>query len=487
MTALNEQSVQGGSRCTRRIWLDTHAPPPRPSIWRIGRSLQREALMSAYVQTKGIEDAVSRASPWTTRVEHTEAQIACGKRDIIGGCFEHSGVRVTVDHMLKTEAGWTLIAVRGAASIKATHTRHLALALWVLQRCRLTVTGAQVVTINPRWQETDAASPFGNKSVLQNAQSRSENLDQIIPHLRGVLEGDEPGPTLGTHCLKPVPCPYLSRCQPPEPDHGLDELYRVKAKVLKQLNTQGITRIADIPQSTILPAIAARQREALTQGRVAVGPGLQDAVSQISRPTVYIDFEAIQPALPPWPNCRPFGVIPVQVSLHTLHEDGRLTHTAWLARAGQDPRPELAAFLAAELRDAATLVAYHASFEQSVLQRLEPFCSEEQSAILAAARTRIVDMLPMVRDNVYHPDFKGKFSLKMVVEALAPSLSYRDLKIRRGDEASLVLEAHCRGTAGAFEWSDSEREEALLAYCARDTMVMVHLEATLRELAQRAE
>ncbi len=75
----------------------------------------------------------------------------------------------------------------------------------------------------------------------------------------------------------------------------------------------------------------------------------------------------------------------------------------------------------------------------------------------------------------------------MVVEALAPSLSYRDLKIRRGDEASLVLEAHCRGTADAFEWTDREREEALLAYCARDTMVMVHLEATLRELAQRAE
>ncbi len=487
MPTLNEQAVQTGNRCIRRIWLDEHEPKPRPSLWRIGRALQQADLLSHYAKTHKVTHLIDRHQPWSDRLAATHRLLDDDAVDIIGACFESDGVRATVDHIRRTDAGWVISSVRGAANAKSSYTGTLAYAMWVMRRCGLPVSEAQLVTINSDWSRGADDSPFVTKRVTTSAETRCTHLDDLVPKLFAALASDIPEPTTGSHCQKPNVCPHLQECQPSKQARGLNELYRVKAKVLRQLDAQGISRIADIPEETALPPVAERQRQAHTSGKVAVSSKLKQALAKVARPTVYIDFEAIQPALPPWPNARPFGVIPVQVSMHTLDEKGQLEHFEWLARPESDPRPELASFLAKHLNTDATLVAYHSSFELSVLQKLEAFCSPEEADILTRARARVVDMLPMVRDNVYHPDFKGKFSLKSVVEALLPDLSYRDLKVRRGDEASLILEAHCRGTADAFGWTMEERERALLAYCGRDTLVMVHLEATLRELVQSSE
>ena len=432
-------------------------------------------------------ETIERNQAWSERIALTALKLQQGASDLIGACFEVDGVCATVDHIRLTDSGWIITSVRGAASPKPAHNGPLAQAMWVMRQCGHPVAEAQVATIKPDWVASTTDSPFRLKRVTQSAETRAAHLDELIPTLRSVVASGDPGPTPGSHCHKPGPCPHLATCQPGAGDRGLSELYRVKAKVIRQLDAQGVTHISDIPETTPLPPIASRQRRAHMSGRVAVSNTLHAALSRITRPTVYIDFEAIQPALPDWPDARPFGVLPVQVSLHTLDEDDQLTHEEWLAQPGQDPRPHLAAFLAEHLHNDATLVAYHSTFELNVLKKLEAFCSPADAKVLAAAQTRIVDMLPMVRDNVYHPDFKGKFSLKSVVEALLPDLSYRGLTIRRGDEASLVLEAHCRGQAGAFGWSEPERTRALLEYCGRDTLVMVHLESVLRELASPSD
>src|SRR2546427_13246159 len=44
-----------------------------------------------------------------------------------------------------------------------------------------------------------------------------------------------------------------------------------------------------------------------------------------------------------------------------------------------------------------------------------------------------------VRDNVYHPDFLGSFSLKYVLHSLVPELTYDDLVIVDGLVASVEI------------------------------------------------
>jgi len=101
---------------------------------------------------------------------------------------------------------------------------------------------------------------------------------------------------------------------------------------------------------------------------------------------------------------------------------------------------------------------------------------------LTVLEAKLFDLLPVVRNNVYHPDFKGSFSLKAVLNPLVPELTYDDLVIVDGRVASveiarLLFVAH----KIAGEERDRIRQE-LLEYCERDTWATVKLVERLREL-----
>src|SRR5437762_2866997 len=88
-----------------------------------------------------------------------------------------------------------------------------------------------------------------------------------------------------------------------------------------------------------------------------------------------------------------------------------------------DPRPAPAARLIHACEGARTIVAYSAAFERGCLMRL----AEALPALavpLHDIAERLVDLLPVVRNHVYHPDFGGSFGLKSVLPAMVPELSY---------------------------------------------------------------
>jgi predicted RecB family nuclease len=126
------------------------------------------------------------------------------------------------------------------------------------------------------------------------------------------------------------------------------------------------------------------------------------------------------------------------------------------------------------------VVAYHAPFEKSILGQLAEAVPEHAEA-LADIQDRLVDALPLVRDHVYHPAFGGSFSLKAVLPALVPGMGYDDLEIPNGGVASAKLQRLLFDD----EISSAEREQtrqALLAYCAVDTLGVVRLIERLGEL-----
>ena len=113
-------------------------------------------------------------------------------------------------------------------------------------------------------------------------------------------------------------------------------------------------------------------------------------------------------------------------------------HQEWLAEGPEDPRPVVAARVVEACAGARTVVAHNASFERACLQQLAavvPGLAEP----LAEIANRLVDLLPVVRNYVYYADFGGSFSLKRVLPALVPDLSYDGLPIADGQSASLEL------------------------------------------------
>ncbi|MGH7350274.1 MAG: DUF2779 domain-containing protein, partial [Candidatus Rokuibacteriota bacterium] len=102
---------------------------------------------------------------------------------------------------------------------------------------------------------------------------------------------------------------------------------------------------------------------------------------------------------------------------------------------------------------------------------------------LAALATQVVDLLPVVRNHVSHPDFGGSFSLKRVLPALVPDLGYAGLAIAEGETASLEL-GRLLFHGDRMEPAERARlREDLLAYCHQDTWGLVRLLERLRGLA----
>ena len=73
----------------------------------------------------------------------------------------------------------------------------------------------------------------------------------------------------------------------------------------------------------------------------------------------------------------------------------------------------------------------------------------------------------------YHPDFNGSFSIKSVLPALVPSLSYDGLEVRDGLTAAAYFERSLNGNCTELEKTAIRNN--LLEYCKQDTLAMVEI------------
>jgi hypothetical protein len=258
---------------------------------------------------------------------------------------------------------------------------------------------------------------------------------------------------------------------------------RAMQRRLLELDEQGYQSILDLPEDLPLGPIADRQRRAVRAGRVVVEPTLAAALAPFAPPVAFLDFETVSPAIPVWEGCHPYDAVPAQFCAYVPEPGGALRAHTWIADGPGDPRPELAERLLAACEGTCAIVAYSAGFERDRIRELAAVLPA-QAARLEALAARLVDLLPLVRNHVYHPDFGGSFSLKRVLPALVPEASYAGLAIAEGQTASLALQALLfRGAE--IEPAERARLTAELdAYCRQDTWGMVRLLEVLRGLAE---
>jgi hypothetical protein len=152
-------------------------------------------------------------------------------------------------------------------------------------------------------------------------------------------------------------------------------------------------------------------------------------------------------------------------------------HFEFLATDAADPRREFLASLCAALGDSGSIVVYSAGFESQRLSELAAWLPEFAERIKAVQR-RLWDLLPVVRDCVYHPRFAGSYSLKSVLPALVPEMTYEGMAVANGQAAGLAWESLIGGTLDKMEREGTRK--ALLEYCGQDSLALVKLVEKLR-------
>src|SRR5690349_17817419 len=108
-----------------------------------------------------------------------------------------------------------------------------------------------------------------------------------------------------------------------------------------------------------------------------------------------------------------------------------------------DPRREFISSLCAVLGQSGSIAVYNQQFESQRLSGLAGWLPEFAKQIGRIQR-RLFDLLPLIRNCVYHPDFGGSFSLKSVLPALVPEMTYEGMEVADGTAAGTAWEAMIR-------------------------------------------
>jgi hypothetical protein len=131
------------------------------------------------------------------------------------------------------------------------------------------------------------------------------------------------------------------------------------------------------------------------------------------------------------------------------------------------------------LGERGTIVVY-SSYEEAMMRQVAEAFPELRQAFTAISK-RLWDLYPVIKEHYYHPAFQGSYSIKSILPVMVPDLSYRDLLIQEGAQAA---SEYYRMVFIEEDWIEQARiKDALLQYCARDTMAMVRLRRALKEKA----
>jgi len=398
--------------------------------------------------------------------------------------FSHDNVLVRVDLLERTNSGWILTEVKAATSVKDYYLNDVTVQAWVLQGCGLKLDSVRLMHVNNQF----IYQGDGNYEGLLHAEDISNIVFPRIATISAqkdvfmqILAGNMPDIEMGEQCYSPYECEFCSYCQPDDlPEYPVSVLPRSSASHRQSLQEAGYHDVRDIPDSVLENANHKRVWRATCSGKEEVDVAEVAVLKELPWPRYYLDFDTIGLAVPRWKGIRPYVQIPFQWSCHIHHEDDRLEHIEFLDVSGEDPRRSCAESLVKHINNDGVLIAYNAGFEKRVIRELAEMYPDLSEPLLAM-NERFVDLLPITRNAYYHPSQMGSWSIKAVLPALVPELSYSDLEgVQDGGDAQLAwIQA-----ASANQEDRNRIAGQLLEYCKLDTLAMVKIVETLLRKAE---
>lgn len=481
---LSKSRFVAGWQCNKLLWLTVHEPEaPELQVDIVLQDRFDQGTEVGLVARRQFPGGVLIDLPHhdPSRVEATRRALDAGAPAIFEATFIEDRVYVAIDVLERTPDGFTLIEVKSSTKLKDEHIPDVAIQVYVARRAGIDVRRAEVMHLNTDFRHPDRGELFIREDVTAEVEALLPQIPQMVREQLEVLEGPIPQIPVGTQCwmLERGVCPFFDRCFPTDEQH-VWTLYNSRTEQKWGLVLKGYHRVLDLPESQKLSVIQRRQRLALETGRLIVEPGLRNALQEFDARLGFLDFETINRALPVWNDVGPWRQVGAQFSYH--EQDGSAatgySHQAFLAEGPDDPREELALRLLEATRHAERIVTY-SGFEKTRIRELGQWLPHFADD-LKGLEDKLLDLLPLVRNYVYHPRFAGSFSIKQVLNPLVPDLTYDDLAIVDGLVASVKI-ARLLFVAHKVKDRDQLRRD-LLAYCERDTWAMVRLLERLRKL-----
>ena len=409
-------------------------------------------------------------------VENTRMLIESGVEIIYEAAFQAEQVLAILDILVKKDGLWYAYEVKSSTKISHTYLLDASLQYWVISNAGIALEDISLVIINNQYLrngEVDLHELFSIRSVKKEALQNQEMISEKISLSKTVLEGSStPAVSIGEHCFSPYNCDFMGTCWKNMPPDSIFEITGMKKADQFTLYNAGYQTISEIPstneldKNTNIHINSFKKKEAVVD-KAAIAAFLE----KVKYPLFFMDFETFMPAVPIYDKTKPYQHIPFQYSLHYKKEQAApFEHFEFLAEEGIDPRKAFLESLLKHTGSAGTILVYDILMEKSVLKGLKADFPEHATAIDQRLE-RMVDLAkPFQERSYYDSAMKNSFSMKNLLPALVPELSYSHLKISSGSIAMTAYENLGKETD---MFRILEIKEQLLEYCKLDTLAMV--------------
>lgn len=485
-----------GIQCPKALWLKKYKPsvltPPDESAQAVFETgnIVGDLACKLFLDGKEVEYTKDFSKMLDTTQKYLDEKLSY----IYEATFEYQGTLVIVDVLKAEDDGVSIYEVKSSTSLKDIYLHDVSIQYYVLKHVLesrgFNIKSSNVVYINNeyvRGDELELDKLFVIDEVSSQVEELQSNIPNILEEFRVYLDDkeNEPNIEIGSHCKKPYACDakdYCWKVQRQIPDYSIFNIFNLGSKKQKELYSQGIVNIEDIPSNFDMTANQAKAVENYKNKTTYIDKeNIKAFCDDLRYPIYHLDFETFQQAIPQYKGLKPFEQIPFQYSLHIEYEDGTLVHKEFLAQDGIDPREQIVKRLCSDIPSAVTVLAYNMSFEKGVIKRLANTYPKYSEHLLSINENMKDLMIPFQKKWYITPSMNGSYSIKYVLPALVPEFekAYKDLDgVQNGSQAMNAF-------ANLEKLDEQEKQKmrtSLLEYCKLDTLAMVKILEKLKGL-----
>ena len=302
-----------------------------------------------------------------------------------------------------------------------------------------------------------------------------ENLHMVEGLIEEALLVTELKTPIGLNkCYKPKDCPCINLCHPKLPKYSIYDIAMVNEKTKEKLRDNGILDIKDVPENFKLSTKQRKQVQVAKQGEVyADKEMISNDLDELHFPIHFLDYETYSWAVPRYENHKAYQFVVFQYSLYILNDDGGIEHKEFLSTTKEDPMKEVLLNLKKDIEERGSILVWNKAFEMGCNKEMARIYPEEEE-FTKEINSRIYDLGNIFSKQMYiDPKFKGSWSIKNILPALVPNLSYRDLDVQSGTQAMVNWERIVYGNISEDEKNNIRN--SLLEYCKLDTLAMYEI------------
>ena len=485
-TYLSKSTFIKGVQCEKALYLHKYnrelsddITPQQQAVFSSGTNV---GLLAQNLFPNGIDSGPKDYTQYFESFRHTQELIDKGVQVIYEAGFFYDNVMCFVDILVKEHDGWHAYEVKSSTKVTDTYVIDVSLQYYVIKKSGLDLANVSIIHIDNtyvRCGNLDIKKLFNVVLLTESAVGNQNYIKEKLSDLYSMLSNNSvPNIDIGPHCTSPYDCSFKGYCWKGLPSYSIFDLSRLNKKIKWNLYKKGFVNINQIPIDTELSDNQKVEIDSyMNQTEIIHKFKIREFINSLSDSLFYLDFETYQPAVPNFSNVKPYQQIPFQYSAHYKNTK-ELLHFEFLAEDSvNDCREKFIEHLIHDMQKDGDILVYNIGFERSRLRELMNIFPKYKVP-LQGIIDRMKDlMIPFKEKWYYTPSMKGSYSIKNVLPALVPSLSYNHLEINNGGLASVSF-----STIHTISNKDRVNfiRQNLLEYCKMDTLAMVKILDVLR-------